>query len=127
MIVLSAEISASDLKLEAPTLPVSINVENSGGLMSATISFRLDDPYLQELLARTREGESRHERARRILMDALDQTETEQLREDLAEIKNTLRLLNGHLAIGVEALLITAGNYPKDKARDFVNRNIRER
>lgn len=95
--------------------------------MSSTISFRLDAHYFGKLAALTREGESVHERARRLLLDALDRAEEERVSEELAEMKTNLRLLSEHLAIGVEALLITAGEYPKEKAHDWVNRNLRER
>ena len=96
-------------------------------MSSTTISFRLDAHYLEKLAALTRDGESTHARARRLLIDALDRAEEERVSEELSEMKSKLQLLGEHLAMGVEALLVTAGEYPKEKAHDWVNRNLRER
>jgi len=42
------------------------------------------------------------------------------------DTKEELERLRHSLALATEALLITAGNYPKEKAKEWVNHNIRE-
>jgi hypothetical protein len=95
--------------------------------MGHTISFRLDNHYLAKLDAGAKKGESVHERARKVLMDALDTERQEEIKEELSELSEKMDTLHGDLALAVEALLITAGNYPKEKAKEWVNRNLRER
>lgn len=95
--------------------------------MSHTISFRLDNHYLAKLDARAKSNESVHERARKVLMEALDLDVQEEIKEELSGLSKQVGSLHQDLALAVEALLITAGNYPKDKAQEWVNRNLRER
>ncbi len=42
------------------------------------------------------------------------------------DTKEELERLRQSLALATEALLVTAGNYPKEKARAWVNQNILE-
>lgn len=102
-------------------------VGNDRGTMSHTISFRLDDHYLAKLDGGAKPGESVHERARKVLMDALDTDFQEEVKEEISGLSEKVSFLQRDLALAVEALLITAGNYPKEKAQDWVNRNLRER
>lgn len=94
---------------------------------SFTVSFRLDASYLAELEKRAAlHSVSIHEEARRIVLDALNDAERGAVREEVSEAKKDIRDLRMRLADAVEALLITAGNYPKDKAREWTTENIRE-
>lgn len=95
--------------------------------MSHTISFRIDDHYLAKLDAKAKQGESLHERARRVLLDALDAEGQEEIKEGVKELSGKMDSIQTDIALAVEALLVTAGNFPKDKAREWVNRNLRER
>lgn len=95
--------------------------------MSHTISFRIDDHYLAKLDAKAKQGESLHERARRVLIDALDAEGQEEIKAGVKELSGKVDSLQYDLALAVEALLVTAGNFPKEKARDWVNRNLRDK
>lgn len=93
--------------------------------MSHTISFRLDDYYLNRLNAKIKEKASVHEKARRVLLAALD--EEGEIRGDITELEERMDALHDNLAIAVEAILIAGGHYSAESARAWVDRNLRER
>lgn len=94
---------------------------------SFTVSFRLDASYLAELEKRAAPHNiSIHEEARRIVLDVLNDAERGAVKEEVLEARKDIRELRLRLADAVEALLITAGNYPKDKAREWTTEIIRE-
>lgn len=95
---------------------------------SHTVGFRLDEYYLAELEKRAaRDKTSIHEQARRILIAALNDTERGAVKEEVAAARQDIKNLKLRLADAVEAILITAGNYPQDKAREWTNDIIRKR
>ncbi len=95
---------------------------------SYTVGFRLDDYYLAELEKRAaKDKTSIHEQARRIVIDALNDAERGAVKEEVSATRQDVQDLRLALAAGIEALLITAGDYPKDKAREWTTANIRKR
>lgn len=94
---------------------------------SFTVSFRLDAGQLAELDKRAaRHKTSIHEEARNIVTDFLNDTDREQIKDEISATREEIQNLKLRLADAVEALLITAGNYPKDEARDWTTEIIRE-
>lgn len=94
---------------------------------SFTVSFRLDSGQLAELEKRAaRHKTSIHEEARNIVTDFLNDTERDQIKDEILGTREDIQSLKLRLADAVEALLITAGNYPKEEARDWTTEIIRE-
>jgi hypothetical protein len=94
---------------------------------SFTISFRLEASYLMELEKRAAlKKTSVHDLARRLLMDALNNAHQEETKEQLSGVRSDIDGLRLCLADVAEALLITAGGYPKEQAREWTTANIRE-
>ncbi len=95
---------------------------------SYTVGFRLDEYHLAELEKRAaKDKTSIHEQARRIVIAALNDTERGAVKEEVSATRHDVQDLRLALAAGIEALLITAGNHPQDKAREWTNDNIRKR
>ncbi len=95
---------------------------------SYTVGFRLDDYYLAELEKRAaKDKTSIHEQARRIVIAALNDIERGAVKEEVSAARQDIEDLRLKLADAVEAILITAGKYPQDKARDWTTANIRKR
>lgn len=94
--------------------------------VSNTVGFRLDPPYLKSLESEAANYKmSLHEYARRLVIDALDDARREQLEKRMVMLETEVSELRSDLATAVEALLIVAGNYPKEKAKEWVDRNLR--
>jgi plasmid stability protein len=95
---------------------------------SYIVGFRLDEYYLAELEKRAAPDKtSIHEQARRIVINALNDTERGAVKEEVSAARQDIKNLKLSLADAMEAILITAGNYPQDKAREWTNDNIRKR
>lgn len=93
---------------------------------SFTISFRLDAGQLAELEERAaRHKVSVHEEARNVLMDTLNDARRDELRDEISGAREDIKTLQMKLADAVEALLITAGSYPKEQAREWTTEIIR--
>jgi hypothetical protein len=90
------------------------------------VAFRLDASHLKGL-EKDASGYklSHHKHARKLVMEALDDTATERLEKRLIMLEAEVSELRSDLATAVEALLIVAGNYPKEKAKEWVDRNLR--
>lgn len=90
---------------------------------SETISFRLDAEMLKQL---TRCGSvlglSRHEFARKLVIDGLTNSFAETTRSLLLELRNDVSLLREEHITATNALLITAGKLTPEKSLDFINR-----
>lgn len=90
------------------------------------VSFRLGAAHLKQL---AKEGagykQSHHEHARQLVMEALNDAATERLEKRMMLLEGEVSELRSDLATAVEALLIVAGHYPAEKAREWVNRNLR--
>ena len=92
-----------------------------------TISFRLDAAQVADLEKRAaRHKISIHEEARSIVLDVLNDTERDEIRDEVSGARDDIKSLQMKLADAVEALLITAGNYPKEKAREWTTDIIRQ-
>lgn len=95
---------------------------------SYTVGFRLDEYHLAELEKRAaKDKTSIHEQARRIVIDVLNDTERGAVKEEVSAARQDIKNLKLSLADAVEAILITAGGYPQDKAREWTTDNIRKR
>jgi plasmid stability protein len=94
---------------------------------SYTISFRLDAGQVADLEKRAaRHKISIHEEARSIVADILNDTQRDEIRDEISGARDDIKSLQMKLADAVEALLITAGNYPKEKAREWTTDIIRQ-
>lgn len=94
---------------------------------SFTISFRLDAAQVADLEKRAaRHKISIHEEARSIVAEILNDTRRDEIRDEVLGARGDIKTLQMKLADAVEALLITAGNYPKDKAREWTTEIIRQ-
>jgi len=92
-----------------------------------TISFRLDAGQVAELERRAaRHKVSLHEEARNVVMDTLNDTRRDEIRDEISGARDDIKSLQMKLADAVEALLITAGDYPKDEAREWTTEIIRQ-
>lgn len=93
-----------------------------------TVGFQLEDGYHRRL---EKEGEefkmSTGQYARQLVIEALDDTHRERLEKRMVMLETEVTDLRSDLATAVEALLIVAGNYPKEKAKEWVDRNLRAR
>ena len=90
-----------------------------------TVGFQLEDSYHRRLEKDGKEFKmSAGQYARQLVIDALDDTNRERLEKRMVMLETELSELRSDLAIAVEALLIVAGNYPKEKAREWVVRNL---
>ncbi len=94
---------------------------------SFTISFRLDAAQLAELEKRAaRHKVSVHEEARNTVTDILNDTRRDEIKEEVLGARDDIKILEMKLADAVEALLITAGGYPKEQAREWTTEIIRQ-
>lgn len=94
---------------------------------SFTISFRLDAAQLAELEKRAaRHKISVHEEARNTVTDILNDTRRDVIKDEILGARDDIKILQMKLADAVEALLITAGSYPKEEAREWTNEIIRQ-
>ncbi len=94
---------------------------------SFTISFRLDAAQVADLEKRAaRHKLSIHEEARSIVAETLNDTQRDEIKDEIVGARDDIKALQMKLADAVEALLITAGNYPKDKAREWTTEIIRQ-
>lgn len=92
------------------------------------ISFRLDDHYLAVLTKQaSRFGMSPGEYARRLVLDALEETDHRRLEEGMGALEREVAQLRAELANSVMALLVGAGKVDKDEARDWVQANLKPR
>lgn len=91
-----------------------------------TVGFQLDAEYLGKLEREAaKHGDlSAGQFARRIVMNHLDDSERERIRDRLEDVQQTIELLRVGVADGIEALLIQTG-MPKDEAQEFINDTIR--
>ena len=94
---------------------------------SFTISFRLDASQIAELEKRAaRHKISIHEEARNAVTDLLNDTRRDVIKDEILGARDDIKILQMKLADAVEALLITAGNYPKEQAREWTTEIIRQ-
>jgi len=75
-----------------------------------TVSFRLPDVYMTQLLKRAESARmSPGEFVRQVLVDYLEDTEREQLEDGMRELHSSLVLFREDFHTTVEALLVLAG------------------
>lgn len=96
------------------------------------IGFLLDDEYQKRLEREAAKYPkmSAGQYARRLVMDALDNTERQVIKEELSDVNENLSDLRECLAVSVEAILanINPENkkvITKERAREWVDENIR--
>lgn len=75
-----------------------------------TVSFRLPDEYMTEVVTRAQKGQvSPGEFARQVLIDHLDDARREQLETEMSALKAEIAVFRGDFATAIEALLVLAG------------------
>ena len=90
-----------------------------------SVSFRLPAPIAKELATSAETHRTTPNRRARDLVNAgLENTETEELRRELLEIRTTLDKLREDLATAVTALLVNAGKTQTDEAKEWVRRTL---
>jgi len=90
-----------------------------------TVGFQLEDGYHRRLESKGKEFKmSAGQYARELVVEALDDTHRERLEKRMVMLETEVSELRSDLAVAVEALLIVAGNYPKEKAREWVIGNL---
>ena len=95
-----------------------------------TIGFQLDPEYVERLEKKASQFDlSAGQYSRRIVMDFLDDTDREILKEEISELKETVEDLRESLAVSAEAILATLGSekklISKDRVREWVDENLR--
>jgi polyhydroxyalkanoate synthesis regulator phasin len=91
-----------------------------------TVGFQLDEEYLERLEKEAAKLQlSAGQYARRLVMNALDDTERKVIKEEISELNENVEDLRLCLGDAVEALLVTAGNLKKEQAREWTDQNIR--
>ena len=91
-----------------------------------TVGFQLDEEYLERLEKEAAKFQmSAGQYARRLVMDALDDTERQVIKEDISELNENVEDLRLCLAASVEAILAATKNVTKERAREWVDQNIR--
>lgn len=96
-----------------------------------TVGFQLDEEYLERLEKVAAKFQmSAGQYARRLVMDALDDTERKVIKEEVSELNENVEDLRLCLADSVEAILTTLGSseklvISKEQAREWVDDNIR--
>jgi hypothetical protein len=91
-----------------------------------TVGFQLDEEYLDRLEKEAAKFQmSAGQYARRLVMDALDDTERQVIKEDISELSENVEDLRLCLAASVEAILAATKNVTKERAREWVDQNIR--
>lgn len=88
---------------------------------SESVSFRVSPELSKRLEAEAaRCGMSRGEHARRLLIEALDDTERERVRVEIAELREAVGKLREDLATAVAALLAREAPMPVEQAMAWV-------
>ena len=95
-----------------------------------TVGFQLDEEYLERLEKEAAKLQmSAGQYARRLVMDALDDTERKVIKEEISDLNENVEDLRECLAVSVEAILATLGAekkvISKERAREWVDENIR--
>jgi hypothetical protein len=95
-----------------------------------TVGFQLDEEYLERLEKEAAKFQmSAGQYARRLVMDALDDTERKVIKEEISDLNENVEDLRECLAVSVEAILATLGSekkvISKERAREWVDENIR--
>ncbi|MDX2201044.1 MAG: hypothetical protein SF069_18985 [Phycisphaerae bacterium] len=92
---------------------------------SEPISFRLPAPYAKELMQRAADqGESVGEHARRIVIDSLTDAATQELREELGELRKLVTAVREDFATAVVALLTQKSPYSREDAEAWVKKTF---
>lgn len=92
------------------------------------MSFRLDEQYLERLKREAaRYGMSAGDYARRLVLDALEDSARRKVEDDLREVKREIAELRTDLATSVLALLVGAGEVEQGEAREWVQANLKAR
>ena len=98
-----------------------------------TVGFQLDEEYLERLEKEAAKLQmSAGQYARRLVMDALDDTERKVIKEEISDLNENVEDLRECLAVSVEAILANLNPEPdkkkvisKERAREWVDENIR--
>jgi hypothetical protein len=90
------------------------------------VAFRLPPPFLELLETRAQiAGLSKGELAKTMVLDALNnESQLNALRERLLALEGLLSMMRKEHALSVDVLLSAAGNYPPDKAKEWVKKNL---
>lgn len=95
---------------------------------SETISFRLDYESYQLLVKQAGKAQmSRHEFAKKLVVDSLANEYQESTKDLLLEIRHDLNLLREEHITATNALLVTAGKLNPEKAAEFIERRLLKR
>ena len=98
-----------------------------------TVGFQLDEEYLKRLEEKAGKLQmSAGQYARRLVMDALDDSERQVIKEEISDLNENVEDLRECLAVSVEAILANINPEEKNKkviskerAREWVDENIR--
>ncbi len=92
---------------------------------SVSVSFRLPAAIAEQLERRASElGLSRGEYARRLVLEGMGDTKSEELRRQVDRLEGEVGKLRGDLKNSVGALLIKAGKANPEEAKRFVAESL---
>lgn len=95
---------------------------------SYTISFRVSGLSLSKLEKLAAEKKvSIHEQARKLVLDALDDDSTEEIKTNIKRTREDIEDFKLAVAVALEALLVKAGNVEKETAKDWITEQFRKR
>lgn len=93
--------------------------------ISQTISFRLDGEFAMELERRaTKDGISRGDLARRLVLAALTSNPAEDTRNRVAEMQDQLQRMREEYWSGINAMLVWVGKMDPDTAATFIEKHL---
>jgi len=86
---------------------------------SKTVSFRLPPEFLNQLIkdAKSRMLDSHHELARQVVINYLTDAMLEEQRLEFEKLKQSVERLREDFATAAGFMLVSAANWPIDKAR----------
>ena len=91
-----------------------------------TVSYRLSASHLAKLEAlASRHNLSVHEQARILLLDVLENEADEEIKTGISRMREELQDFKLSVAVGIEALLVKAGNVEKETAKDWITEQFR--
>ncbi len=92
---------------------------------SQPVSFRLSTTFAKQLADRAAaQHESLGAHARRLVVEALNDTDRERLHEEVAELRRVLVALREDIATSVAALLVRAGKTDAREAQEWVRKML---
>lgn len=92
---------------------------------SDSVTFRLPEDLHKDLVASAeKHGTSHHKRARDLVIAGLQDANIEELRQEMAEVRNNLERLREDLATAVASLLVNAGKVDRKQAEEWTRKTL---